>query len=82
MNQSGGRWNLDLISELFSDEEAQAILKILLSSIGVKDRFVWMSTKNGQYTVSSGYTVEQARRKQAKRDEGPSNRRVEEESKM
>lgn len=30
------------------------------------DRRVWMSTKNGQYIVLSGCTVEQTRREQAR----------------
>lgn len=50
--------------------------------MGAKDRLVWMSTKNGQYTVLSGYTVEQTKRKQARGDEGSNNRNVEEEGKM
>lgn len=81
-NQSRGGWNTDLISEMFFEEEAQVILKIPLSSKGAKDRLVWMSIKNGQYSVLSGYKAEQARRKQARRDERTSNSRVEEERKM
>lgn len=38
------------------------------------DRLVWISTKNGQYIVLSGCTVEQTRREQARVDEGPSNK--------
>lgn len=41
-----------------------------------------MLTKNEQYIVSSGYKAEQARRKKARGDVGPSNRRIDEEGKM
>lgn len=41
-----------------------------------------MPTKNGQYTVSSGYKTEQAKRKQARGDVGLNNRRVQDEEKM
>lgn len=60
MNQGGGGgWNQAVIRNLFSEKEAQAILKIPISIMGEKDRLYWRDTKDGQYSVASGYNTAQ-----------------------
>lgn len=53
MDESGGLWNKDLI------EEAHIILSMPLSRSGCTNKLIWHYTKNGLYTVKSGYLIAQ-----------------------
>lgn len=82
MNQHGEGWNEKLLKELFSKAEVQAIMRILVSSMGFKDRLIWNSTSNGQYIVNTGYKVAKNNKQKAKGDKGTSKRREVDEVKM
>lgn len=82
MNQEGVGWNEELIKELFTEVEAQAILRIPTSSMGANDRLVCNQTRNGQCIVSSGYKATKAKKKKDEEDEGPNKMREEDEKKL
>jgi hypothetical protein len=48
-------WNLSLVNEVFDEDEAKAISQIPLSPGLLKDRLIWMGTKNEEFTVRSAY---------------------------
>lgn len=48
MNQEGEGWNVNLLKSLVTESEANAIMNIPLSSMGVQDRLIWDHTANGQ----------------------------------
>ncbi|WP_288831198.1 hypothetical protein, partial [uncultured Paraburkholderia sp.] len=64
LNPRGEGWNKELLNQLFSEEEKKAILNIPVSSLGLKDRLIWQATKDGQYTVASGYKWAKKKQKQ------------------
>lgn len=47
----------DKIRHLFLHYETNAILQIVLIPAFLEDKFLWHFTKNGIYTVKSGYKV-------------------------
>jgi hypothetical protein len=49
------RWNLDLLSVLFNEEEARVISNIPISPSLHPDRLVWQGTSNGLFLVRSAY---------------------------
>ncbi|XP_068340310.1 uncharacterized protein [Pyrus communis] len=52
-----GGWNMEMVHELFDEEESKLILGIPLSLMGCKDRIIWHHTKHGGYTVRTGHKV-------------------------
>lgn len=48
-------WDVDTVQALFSLEEAGRILKLPLRRLQGPDRLVWSFTKNGIYSVKTGY---------------------------
>ena len=52
-----GGWNMEMVHDLFDEEESKLILGIPLSLMGCKDRIIWHYTKHGGYTVRTGYKV-------------------------
>lgn len=52
-----GKWQLDPISRWITNDEAEAIRAIPLSSRGRKDKLVWSLNKNSKYTVRSGHAL-------------------------
>ncbi|WP_157056330.1 hypothetical protein, partial [Candidatus Burkholderia verschuerenii] len=81
-NPCGEGWNIELLRRLFSEEEVNAIKQVPVSSLGVQDRLVWCHTKNGQYSVSSGYKAIMCDRKKEEEGVGSSNMNENEEKKM
>lgn len=58
LHPSEGGWNKELLKQLFTEEEVTNIIQIPVSSLGTKDRLIWMPSRNGQYTVTTGYKTE------------------------
>lgn len=50
-----GSWNLDLINNVFSIDEAIIIQSLPIGGMSCPDLFTWKYTENGVYTVKSGY---------------------------
>jgi ribonuclease HI len=48
-------WNASLIRNIFLPYDAEAILKIPLSARSPPDRLIWHATRDGNFTVRSGY---------------------------
>lgn len=61
-------WNVELVTELIADEDADRILAMRISQTGRKDSYVWKHSKSGSYTLRTGYkmAVEQRRSSQHK----------------
>ncbi|XP_050104673.1 uncharacterized protein LOC126584279 [Malus sylvestris] len=53
------RWDRPLVERCFRLEEASVILCMPLSQHGCPDRLIWHYTRNGLYSVKSGYLVAQ-----------------------
>ena len=51
------QWDREWIQALFHQFDAKAILQVPLSRRVVQDSLVWLFTKNGRYSVTSGYHV-------------------------
>ncbi|KAM7274350.1 hypothetical protein ACFE04_029014 [Oxalis oulophora] len=51
------KWKDELICQLFSPGQAEAIMPIPLGFGDHKDQWIWKGTNDGQYSVKSGYTV-------------------------
>lgn len=80
LNTTSSGWNEELLLQLFSADEVQAILRIPVSSLGLADRLVWHASNNGQYSVRTGYTVARALKKREAGDEGSSSRAEKEDA--
>ncbi len=50
-------WNVTKIQSLFLPYDAEAILKIPLSGRAQEDKLFWFSTRDGKYTMRSGYKL-------------------------
>lgn len=57
IDRNSGSWDREKVEELFSERDAQAILRIRIPQISVVDRLAWVHNKNGQYSVKSGYRL-------------------------
>jgi hypothetical protein len=51
-------WNVPLIRDLFSREEADAICSLPLSRYKQRDMLYWRSTSTGEFSVRSAYYLE------------------------
>ncbi|XP_027148760.1 uncharacterized protein LOC113749274 [Coffea eugenioides] len=52
-----GEWNKAVVHEIFNAEDCKRILATPLSLYGGKDKLIWPYSKNGEYSVRSGYMV-------------------------
>nr|XP_051200174.1 uncharacterized protein LOC127313744 [Lolium perenne] len=57
IDDNNASWKEDKVREMFQEEIAEKILKIPISSEGCKDFASWPHSKNGTYTVKSGYNL-------------------------
>lgn len=48
-------WNVDILHQLFSNQEVELIKKIPLGQGLLEDKLVWPHVSSGVYTVKSGY---------------------------
>lgn len=55
INQDSRTWNLSLIAQTFDANDAKLISNIPLAVHSAADCLVWPNTRNGHYTVKSGY---------------------------
>lgn len=55
MHQPNVYWDVNLIRSIFPPFVANAIVQLPLLPKGWGDKFVWISTKNGLYSLKSGY---------------------------
>ncbi|PNX71213.1 ribonuclease H [Trifolium pratense] len=55
INPATNQWNQNLIHQIFLPFEANQILQLPLVEPNSKDELVWSGTKDGLYTVKSGY---------------------------
>jgi hypothetical protein len=53
-----GQWDEELLQSLFNIVDVQRILQIPLNSHGFDDFIAWEATKNGKYSVRSGYYLQ------------------------
>lgn len=49
-------WDRELIHSIFNKVDAEAIIQLPVSIMGVKEKLVWMHTQHGKYTVKSAYS--------------------------
>ncbi|XP_008392737.1 uncharacterized protein [Malus domestica] len=54
---STGSWKKELVLNYFEEEEAKLILGLPISLDGCHDKLIWHYSRNGEYTVRSGYGV-------------------------
>lgn len=52
-----GTWKMDVVQHCFNSKEACVILSLPLSRFGWPDLICWHYTRNGIYSVKSGYKV-------------------------
>ncbi|OMO57964.1 reverse transcriptase [Corchorus capsularis] len=52
-----GQWDVDLLQELFVQEDVDRILSIPLYQRPLRDTLIWNNAYNGQYSVRSGYFI-------------------------
>jgi hypothetical protein len=52
------QWDEELLQSLFISVDVQRILRIPLNSHGFDDFIAWAATKNGKYSVRSGYYLQ------------------------
>ncbi|KAB2601289.1 hypothetical protein D8674_002294 [Pyrus ussuriensis x Pyrus communis] len=50
-----GRWNISFLQPFISEEAMMAIKETPLGDLSRKDRLIWDMSKNGSYSVKSGY---------------------------
>lgn len=55
MKSDSMKWDIDILRDLFNDNDIQHILKILLSASRVDDSWLWLDGSNGAYSVKSAY---------------------------
>uniref|UniRef100_A0A2N9GPD6 Uncharacterized protein n=1 Tax=Fagus sylvatica TaxID=28930 RepID=A0A2N9GPD6_FAGSY len=51
------KWNINKVQSLFLPYDAEAILKIPLSERVQEDKIFWFDTRDGKYSVRSGYKL-------------------------
>ncbi|KAE8785482.1 Alanyl-tRNA synthetase [Hordeum vulgare] len=65
-----GTWNIDLVRQVFTTAEADAILNIPLRSEGGEDVLAWAPEKSGLYSVKTAYRSLMTQVELRARDEG------------
>lgn len=55
INPVSKEWDIPKLKGVVNDQEVKAIISIPLSKVGEEDRIIWHYSKNGAYSVKSGY---------------------------
>ncbi|XP_042990763.1 uncharacterized protein LOC122317788 [Carya illinoinensis] len=58
IDQDTKAWNVQLIKDIFSEEEAASIQKIPISIYNSPDRIIWRGTNNGLFMIRSAYHMQ------------------------
>ncbi|XP_041023932.1 uncharacterized mitochondrial protein AtMg00310-like [Juglans microcarpa x Juglans regia] len=58
INHQTREWNINVIKEIFSKEDADTIVQIPLSHYTRSDQLIWRCTKNGMFNVKSAYYLQ------------------------
>ncbi|XP_042969140.1 uncharacterized protein LOC122301836 [Carya illinoinensis] len=58
INSTEREWKMELVREVFGEEEAETIQKIPISSTGVEDRLIWQGIKDEGFIVKSAYYLQ------------------------
>jgi hypothetical protein len=53
-----GQWDLDILNSLFNSLDVARIMSIPINTQGFDDFIAWKATKNGKYSVRSGYYLQ------------------------
>nr|XP_027101192.1 uncharacterized protein LOC113720678 [Coffea arabica]XP_027115614.1 uncharacterized protein LOC113733445 [Coffea arabica] len=81
---NNGKWDRELIAQVFDEKEGKEILRIPLSVCSMKDRLYWSKSNTGEYTVKSGYKLAKCIKKRrapvGRNIESSSNRRCSDQS--
>ena len=57
INPATKEWDVRILEQYVDEEDILMILSLAISPTHRRDTFCWSYTKNGQYTVKSGYWV-------------------------
>lgn len=57
IDHSVGSWNNDLVRTYFMEDEVKLILGLPISFMRCKNKVIWHYSRNGDYTVRTGYGV-------------------------
>ncbi|KAL0405575.1 UNVERIFIED_CONTAM: hypothetical protein Slati_3871400 [Sesamum latifolium] len=52
-----GSWRMELVMQVFDEEEAKLIMSIALSQLNCPDTLVWHYSNDGVFSVSSAYRL-------------------------
>nr|VDD55185.1 unnamed protein product [Brassica oleracea] len=69
INQESKEWDVGLLDDYVHPDDIPLIRSMAISSTHRRDTFCWNYTRNGQYTVKSGYWVAQNLLKQEEENE-------------
>ncbi|XP_013594673.1 PREDICTED: uncharacterized protein LOC106302786 [Brassica oleracea var. oleracea] len=67
INQESKDWDVSLLEKYVNRDDIPLIRSLAISSAHRRDTFCWSYTRNGQYTVKSGYWVARTLLKQRKK---------------
>ena len=57
INFESKEWDDQILAQYVDQEDIQLIMSLAISTTHRRDFFCWSNTKNGQYTVKSGYWI-------------------------
>ncbi|KAL4387252.1 hypothetical protein GQ457_09G002290 [Hibiscus cannabinus] len=57
IDDSTKTWKLNVLNDLFDEEQVSKICTIPLSKLGMRDEIIWRHDASGSYTVKSGYRL-------------------------
>ena len=57
IDQNNNSWNLSKIREVLPEQAAIQAIQVPISYLGSSDRFIWPHSKDGKYSVKTGYHI-------------------------